>query len=296
VPTNIACHKHNQYNATASSTYVANGESFNIQYGSGSLSGYLSDDVLGIGQFTVTNQTFAEAITEPGVAFVAAKFDGILGLAFVTISVDHVTPVWYNIMNQGLVSQNLFGVWLSKTPNLQEGGEILFGGINSARYTGSLNYIPLISETYWEFDVDDFLQGGVSLGWCNGTKNGECKAIADTGTSLITGPTDQINALNKALGAIVVHGEGIFPNCDILQTGPTITIVLGGIKYNLTPADYVLQETSDGETSCLSGFMGLDILPPVGPLYILGDVFISTYYTVFDFDGERVGFATAVQN
>jgi len=247
---------------------------------------------LGLGDFNIVNQTFGEAVTEPGITFVVAKFDGILGLAFVTISVDHVTPVWYNMVNQGLVAQEVFGVWLSKVPNSVDGGEILFGAIDSSRYTGNINYVPLTAKTYWEFKMDDFIVNGTSENWCS---NG-CKAIADTGTSVITGPSSNMDALNKALGAIVVHGEGIFPNCDILQTGPTVTIVLGGIEYNLTPQDYVLQETQDGETSCISGFMGLDVPPPAGPLYILGDVFISTYYTVFDFAGARVGFATAIQN
>jgi phytepsin len=39
-------------------------------------------------------QEFIEATKEPGVTFLVAKFDGILGLGFQEISVGKAVPVW----------------------------------------------------------------------------------------------------------------------------------------------------------------------------------------------------------
>ena len=94
--TNIACLLHDKYDNTKSSSYLANGTAYSIKYGSGQCSGFMSNDQVTVGGLTVQNQTFAEVTKEPGIAFVAARFDGILGLGFDSIAVTHATPWWYH--------------------------------------------------------------------------------------------------------------------------------------------------------------------------------------------------------
>ena len=107
---------HAKYDHDASSTYKVNGSEFSIQYGSGSMEGYISQDVLTIGDLVIPGQDFAEATSEPGLAFAFGKFDGILGLAYDTISVNHIVPPIYNAINQGLLeNHSLVSIWVVPT-------------------------------------------------------------------------------------------------------------------------------------------------------------------------------------
>ncbi|XP_005996784.1 cathepsin D [Latimeria chalumnae] len=284
----FACYIHKRYNSDASSTYVKNGTAFSIQYGTGRLSGFLSQDTVSISDLKIPNQTFAEAVKQPGIVFLVARFDGVLGLGYPSISVEGVLPVFDTIMQHNLVEKKIFSVYLSRDPTAAVGGELLLGGVDPKYYTGNFSYLNVTRQMYWQIQADEVNVGG-QLTLCKGG----CQAVLDTGTSLIAGPLVEIIALNKAIGAFpLLNGEFLI-SCDKIPSLPVVSITLGGKVYNLTGEQYIVKESQLGISICLSGFMGIDMPPSIGPLWILGDVFIGQYYTVFDREKNRVGLAKA---
>ncbi|XP_002161366.2 lysosomal aspartic protease isoform X1 [Hydra vulgaris] len=284
--TDIACLTHNKYHGDKSSTYVQNGTKFSIQYGSGSCSGYQSIDTLQVADISVKNQMFGEATSEPGIAFVAAKFDGLLGMGYSQISVNGVVPPFYNMVDQKLVEDAVFSFYLDRNVNDSTGGELLLGGVDSSKFVGDITYTPVTVEGYWQFKMDKVVVNGEPMFCASG-----CNAIADTGTSLIAGPTEEVNKLNQMIGATPIVGGEYIIDCAKVPSLPALEFWIGGKQFVLKGSDYVLKVSTLGQTECISGFIAIDVPPPRGPLWILGDVFIGPYYTVFDLKNNRVGFA-----
>nr|GLL23013.1 cyprosin-like [Ipomoea trifida] len=388
----VACYFHSKYKSRNSNTYKKNGTSAAIRYGTGSISGFFSQDSVKIGGLIVKDQDFIEATKEPGITFVAAMFDGILGLGFQEISVGAAVPVWYNMVNQGLVKEPVFSFWMNRNVQDKEGGEIVFGGVDADHFKGAHTYVPVTQKGYWQFDMGDVLVDGKTTGYC---ADG-CSAIADSGTSLLAGPTAVIAQINHEIGAsgvisqecksvVANYGKTILDmllsevapkmicseiglcasdstwdasmiiesvvdknneassglgddmchlcrmavvwmesklkqnqteekildyidqlcdrlpspmgessvDCTNLASMPRISFTIGGKSFELTPDEYVLQVGKGAVSQCISGFIALDVPPPRGPLWILGDVFMGRYHTVFDYGKMRVGFAEA---
>ncbi|CAF4124567.1 unnamed protein product, partial [Rotaria magnacalcarata] len=180
------------YNSAESTTYVANGKKFSISYGDGSsASGILSVDVVTINGVAVKNQTFAECTYLVGMT--GDINDGILGLAFPSLTSDGEKPFFYNMWSQGLIPEATFSFYLNPDTSATSGGELIFGGADPSKYTGSITYISVSLEGYWEFPIASVSVGSTIV-------SSSTYAIADTGTTLIIGPTAQINSINIALG------------------------------------------------------------------------------------------------
>ncbi|KAI0307181.1 Asp-domain-containing protein [Multifurca ochricompacta] len=275
--TSIACFLHTKFDSSASSTYKPNGTSFSIQYGSGSMEGFVSRDHLSIGDLTIKDQLFAEAVKEPGLTFAFGKFDGILGLAYDTIAVNHVPPPFYEMINQKLIDKPVFSFRLGSSED--DGGEAIFGGIDPT--VGKISYVPVRRQAYWEVELEKVRFGDDELELEN------TGAAIDTGTSLIVLPTDIAEMLNTQIGAKKSWNGQYQVDCAKVPSLPALSFYFNGQAYPLKGSDYVL----DVQGTCISAFTGMDLNLPGGALWIIGDAFLRRYYTVYDLERNAVGFA-----
>lgn len=286
VPSNncSGCGSHPKYDYTKSTTYEADGTIFNIMYGSGPVSGHVSQDSAAVGTVSVKGQRFAEIdnVKGLGLAYSVGKFDGILGLGFGSISVDNITTPFDNMVQQKLIDEPVFSFYLSTASG--QDGELVVGGIDKNHYSGDLTYIDLTSETYWETKLDSLVINGKS-------STTATNVIVDSGTSILAGPSADVKAIAAAVGAkpfFLNKKEYTIP-CKSISSLPTIEVTMGGQKFELEGKDYVI----NSGLICLFGMTGIDVPAPRGPLWIMGDIFMRKYYVVFDAGNKRLGIAPA---
>lgn len=271
-----------KYDHQTSSSYIEDGAEFNIMYGSGSVSGFFSKDSVTIADdIIIEGQRFAEIEDAGGlgVAYSLGKFDGILGLGFTSISIDGAPTVFENAIKQNKVDQPVFSFFLGDNAP----GELTFGGYDSSKFEGDLKYVKLDAATYWKITMDK-----ISAGDFEKTSDDKITAIVDSGTSLLAGPKKDIAKIAAAVGAKPnIIGEYTI-DCKTLDDIPDVTFTIGGVDYTIPGKKTVIQ----AQGTCLFAFMGIDF-PPPGPQWILGDVFMREYYTVFNYNDKTIGFAKA---
>jgi saccharopepsin len=245
------------------------------------MEGFVSNDLLSIGDLLIKKQDFAEAVKEPGLAFAFGKFDGILGLGYNTISVNHITPPFYSMIDQGLIDYPVFSFRIGSSE--EDGGEAIFGGIDHSAYSGDIDYVPVRRRAYWEVELEKVYFGKDEL------ELEHTGAAIDTGTSLIVVPVEIAEMLNAQIGAKKSWNGQYQVDCAKVPSLPDLSFYFGGKAYPLKGTDYIL----DIQGTCISAFTGMDINLPGGSLWIIGDVFLRKYYTVYDLGKHAVGFALA---
>jgi len=233
----------------------------------------LADDI------AVESQSFASVHDAKGmgIGYAFGMFDGILGLGFDSISVGGVKTVFHSAMEQGLVEKPVFSFYLGDEGD----GELTWGGWDEEKFVGDLHWVPLSEESYWRVAVDSISMGAYT--------SGPTDAIVDSGTSLIAGPTADISAIASHIGAKRTITGQYTIDCDKVDDIPEIGWTLDGTEYTVPGKKLVLESAG----MCILAMMGMNF-PSPGPKWILGDVFMREYYTVFDYDGGRIGLAESV--
>lgn len=127
---------------------------------------------------------FGEVTLETGSSFVNAKFDGIFGMGFPSLSVsDRISPI-DRMKQQGMIQKRVFCFILNhknerKVNGKEIGGELQIGGCEAQPFL----YIPLTKLGYWQFFMSAVVVTETSSYEHYYCKHG-CQAIMDTGTSL----------------------------------------------------------------------------------------------------------------
>lgn len=293
------CYDRRRYDPSHSSSHIPDGKQVSIQYGSGEVRGVLGSDTLQLGNGVVPAQPFAEIThasqgifrPEPFDEAIArdVPFDGIIGLAYPKVSSLKVKPVFDAIMEKKLVPQSVFSFYLGRSSSARPAGELVLGGINHERFKGSMHYVSVSKKRHWEFQMDR-VQAGSDKRFCVGG----CWTVVDSGSSLIEGPQEEIDRINKVIGAQKTEHERYLVDCKKVSKLPKLIFTIGGRQHTLKGVDYIVKlQTSNNKVRCYAGFGTTDDYGTKKPLWILGQVFMRKFYTVFDRNADRIGFAEA---
>jgi pepsin A len=261
-----------------------------IMFGTGELKGPLHVDTYRVGPMTVKRQPFAMIREMTGDVFTAFPFEGILGLAFKSLSFGGIEPFFERVIKQKLLERNEFAFYLNQ--NHDQPSAILWGGVDKSLYDGKITLFPVVQAHYWALELIDFKIGGTSI-----LEDGPGRVrrlIVDSGTTYFTAPTGLFDEIVGRLPQAA---------CRDVEDYPTITFVLRGVdnqSFDLDISQKTYMVGDDGGGDCRAAFMELNINKKYGPGMILGEVFMRHFFTVFqrgngDDNNARIGFALAKQ-
>lgn len=278
-----ACLKHDTFGKEDSKTLNITESTWNVNYGSGKVSGVLAQDAFTLASydleigFGLANQASDD--------FLAYPMDGILGLGRALGNKMGTPPLLDVMAEKKLLKDNILGIHLSRSADGANDGQITFGAADPKRFKGDLSYTKAVADDgMWEIPCDGAAVDGKDLGLKGKT------AILDTGTSYVLLPPADAKILHAQIPGSASVGETFTLPCDAKIP---IQITFSGIKYEIQPKDYVGKPDATGKT-CASNIIGHQSFGV--NTWLLGDVFLKNVYTVFDFDKDRIGTNTMQPN
>ncbi|KAJ6503325.1 acid protease [Mycena vitilis] len=276
--TSSTCVSKSKFNANASSTSVKQPGTFEIQYGDGSTAvGPIYTDAVTVAGVKAANQTLS-TVTTLSSMFATDPADGILGMAFPSISSMHKNPFFTTAKAEGSVKTNTFGFFLAKN-----GSQMYLGGTATNLYQiGTLEFHRVNPASgFWQVP-------GASAKVNSTAVVTGFQTIIDSGTTIMYGPPSAVATFySKVSNATLFDRFYSFPCASV----PEVAFNWGGSDREISSANFNLGLTAVGSTSCVGALAAQDM--GLGSnVWLLGDSFMQNVYTVFDFDQPAVGFAT----
>ncbi|KAJ5715057.1 uncharacterized protein N7483_012238 [Penicillium malachiteum] len=289
-----ACNYYGTYNASKSSTYAYVNSDFNISYADGSgASGYYATETLTIGGTEITDLQF-------GIGYESSSEEGVLGIGYITnealVSTEDTTyaNLPKTMVNKGLIKSNAYSLWLNDLDSNE--GSILFGGVNTEKYHGSLSTLP-IDKTGNEYSAFYITLTGVSVTNSSGTTNYSSSAfpaaaLLDSGSSLTYLPNGVVEDIYDVLGVSYDEQLGYgFIACSAAKKDVNISYTFSSPVINVGIAELVLdigndEYFSNGEQACAFG-----IAPAGESSPVLGDTFLRSAYVVYDLANNEISLA-----
>jgi hypothetical protein len=271
-----------------SSTFRPANGNYSEGYGSGSLAGIYGTDTVDVGALTLENYTFAVVNSLSGVPHwtsVMSGYDGILGLGRPSGRVGPYPTVLQVMMESGQLAEPVFGFYLGSEA---AAGEIVFGGVDPEHVVGDFTFVDLFEGSLWPYSSGKwaFRLDGVKVGGPTLASNSSRVAIVDSGSSLLSGPREEVESVASMLGAIFVHDAGLYAVlCN--STAGNLAFAIGGRDFVLTTNDLTLARA---EGFCFLGLQAGNILQTQ---WVFGDVFMRSFYVQFDYGRKRIGLALA---
>lgn len=245
-----------------------------ITFGTGEIWGRCLQDTICIGS-VCDRGSFIAATYESRNPFKSFAFDGVLGLALLSMSQGTDFNIMHRMSHKSSLRQSLFSVFLSDLDS--ERSEVTFGEVKHEHLASELFWVGVARDSgYWEVQIEDITIDNNPQDLCP-----NCYVAVDTGTSELAGPSEVVDKLAKLLNVLV--------DCSNYDKLPKLGFVIGGHIMNLEPNDYV---DKDG-TRCDVSLMPLDVPPPKGPLFVFGIPFLQKFYTVYDESSRQIGFGVA---
>jgi cathepsin D len=281
---------HNRYDTTKSSTAVSLDKGFEIRYRDGSaVFGTLIDDTVTIADLTVTEQTLGSAMQ--WVTRYETPSDGILGMPFQSQNQYNARPLFQTLMNEGQTTSAMFAFKFA-----DEGAELTLGRLSDNLFTGGITYTRVANERLWKIAFNSLnVDGQVVLEETPCIVDSVCSKISIShyltdvflqGTGQIVGDPTSVGRFYSHIPGASYSGRGFWTypcNAPI----PSISFYIAGREFPLTK--FNIARRYSGSNRCIGVIMQA---PENIPHWILGQDFMSGYYTVFDVGNAQVGFAT----